>query len=606
LVIVFLLHSVFEEIEEDSLKKWKCTVCGYIYNEAKEGVTFEDLPGDWTCPQCGAPKSAFKLIEGEESIIKGKTSVAGKIVEQLAAYGVKRIYGIPGDSNLPLTEAIRKNPNLDLVLTRHEQAAAFMASAHAKLTGEIGVCMSIAGPGATNLITGIVDAATDRAPVLALLGQVPEIFLGSESLQEIAEVDIFKTLCVYAEQIGAAGQALKVVNLAIKKAYASLGPAALSLPTDILAEPLDEPIWAPEAHFFEPDLRPGDAVQKVAEAISGSKRPLLFAGWGARHCGPELLDLARHIGAPIATTSRAKGMVPESDELALGVLGSIGNRFAPRIVSQADLIIILGSGFRQRNLIPNIDAIQVDIDATRVGKTFPVKVGIVGDALRVIDMLKQITKPRQIDPEFLKSIQAAHTEYKALLDKDAHNMQKPIHPGAVIQAMKRQVARDAIICSDVGDHTYWFYKRFVCEEQQTFLCANMAGMGFGVPAAIACQLAQPEKQVITLSGDGGFGMAGMEFTTAVHNKLSITIIVFNDGKLKNIKKEQEGYGYPEYRVSFPNPNFAELANSSGGLGIRVADPEKLDDAIREALDSSQPSLVEVMVDPNIYIKAAHR
>ena len=204
------------------MKKWKCSVCGYIYDEAKEGVPFDKLPEDWTCPQCGAPKSAFNVIEGEKTITRAKTTVADKIVEQLAAYGVKRIYGIPGDSNLPLTEAIRRNPDIDLVLTRHEGAAAFMASSHAKLTGDLGVCMSIAGPGATNLITGIVDAATDRAPVLALLGQVPAVFLGSESLQEIAEVDIFKTFCVYAEMIGSPGQALNVVNLAIKKAYAAL------------------------------------------------------------------------------------------------------------------------------------------------------------------------------------------------------------------------------------------------------------------------------------------------------------------------------------------------------------------------------------------------
>ncbi|NIM91548.1 MAG: thiamine pyrophosphate-binding protein [Candidatus Aminicenantes bacterium] len=588
------------------MKKWKCTVCGYIYDESKEGIPFIELPADWTCPQCGAPKSAFVQIEGEETITGAASTVADKIVEQLAAYGVKRVYGIPGDSNLPLTESIRKNPNTELILTRHEGAAAFMASAHAKLTGEIGVCMSIAGPGATNLITGIVDAATDRAPVLALLGQVPEIFLGSESLQEIAEVDIFKSFCVYAEMIGRAGQTLKVVNLAIKKAYAAPGPVALSLPTDVLVDPLEEPIWQPESHLFKPDLFPGESIEKAARLIAESKRPLLFAGWGARHCRSELLNLARHIGAPIATTSRAKGVVPESDELVLGVLGSIGNRFAPKIVAQSDLIIILGSGFRQRNLVPEVDIIQVDIDETRVGKTFPVKLGIVGDAHHVIQMLMKTCSPKKTEPRFMEAIRAANSEYQALLEADARNKQRPIHPGAVIQALKRQVAKNALICSDVGDHTYWFYKRFVCEGQQTLLCANMAGMAFGIPAAIACQFAQPKRQVIAYTGDGGFGMAGMEFTTAVHNKLPIKVVVFNEGKLKNIKKEQEEYGYAEYRVSFPNPNFAEMAASAGGLGIRVSEPEKLDKAIRQALDSPLPALVEIMVDPNVYIKGIRR
>ncbi|MGD9344956.1 MAG: thiamine pyrophosphate-binding protein [Candidatus Aminicenantes bacterium] len=588
------------------MRKWKCSVCGYIYDERKEGVPFEDLPKDWVCPQCGAPKSAFSVIEGEETLSQVKTSVADKIVQQLVAYGVKRVFGIPGHSNLPLTDAIRRHPDIELILTRHEQAAAFMASAHAKLTGELGVCMSIAGPGATNLITGVIDASTDRAPVLAMLGQVPEVFLGSESLQEIAEVDIFKTFCVYAELIGNPGQALKVVNLAVKKAYAALGPAALSLPTDVLAEPLDEDIWPPEKHLFEPDIHPGESILKAADAISQSKRPLLFAGWGARHCGTVLLDLARHIGAPIATTSRAKGVVPESDERVLGVLGSIGNRFAPQIVAKSDLIVILGSGFRQRNLVPDIDVIQVDIDAARVGKTFPVKVGIVGDARNVAKRLRDTAEKKEIDPEFLKEIQAAKKKYLSFIQRDAQNKQKPIHPGAVIQALKRQAAKDALICSDVGDHTYWFYKRFVCESNQTLLCANMAGMGFGIPAAVASQFAQPDRQVIALTGDGGFGMAMMEFTTAVHNKLPITVIVFNDGKLKNIKKEQEEYGYPEYRVAFPNPDFSHFASSAGGLGIRVSVPERLDEAIQQALVSPLPALVEVMVDPDIYIQAVKR
>lgn len=588
------------------MRKWKCSVCGYIYDENQEGKAFADLPEDWVCPRCGAPKTAFRVIEGEETVSRAKTTVADRIVEQLAAFGVRRVFGIPGHSNLPLTDALRRHPDIELILTRHEQAAAYMASAHAKLTDEIGVCMSIAGPGATNLITGIVDASTDRAPVLALLGQVPEVFLGSESLQEIAEVDIFKTFCVYAEMIGNPGQALKVLNMAVKKAYAAPGPAALSLPTDILAEPLEEPIWRPAAHVFTGDMEPGDSVNRAAELIRKSRRPVLFAGWGARHCGPGLLDLSHHLGAPIATTSRAKGVVLESDEMVLGVLGSIGNRFAPRIVQQADLIIILGSGFRQRNLVPDIDVIQVDIDAARVGKTFPVQAGIVGDASKVIRRLRDILPKNDIDPEFHALITEAYTKYRAVLEADRQNLHSPISPGRVIQALKTHIARNAVVCTDVGDHTYWFYKRFMCEGQTTLLCANMAGMGFAVPAAIACCFARPDRQVVALTGDGGFGMAGMEFTTAVHNGLPITVIVFNDGKLKNIKKEQEESGYPEYRVDFPNPDFARFAESAGAAGFRVEDPDDLDEAIRKALASHLPSLVDIKVDPDQYIAAVHR
>ncbi len=586
--------------------KWKCSVCGYIYDEAREGVAFADLPADWTCPQCGAPKSAFARIAGAEKAKGVATTVAEKIVEQLVAYGVKRVYGIPGHSNLPLTDAMRKHPDIDLVLTRHEGAAAFMASAHAKLTGTLGVCMSIAGPGATNLITGVVDAATDRAPVLCLLGQVPEAFLGSESLQEIPEVDIFKTFTVFSEMIVRPSQALKVLNLAVKKAYATSGPAALSLPTDVLAEPLDDPIWEPEAHLFQPDVKPGDSIGRVAELIAKARRPLLFVGWGARRCGPEVLELAGRIGAAIATTSRAKGVISEADPLVLRVLGSIGNRFAPQVVSQADLIIILGSGFRQRNLVPEVDKIQVDIDAARVGKTFPVRVGVVGDVGVVVRKLLEVTEPREMDPEFREMILAARQKHDALIAEDAANLSKPVYPGAVIQALKRHVKQDAIICSDVGDHTYWFYKRFVCEGQTTLLCANMAGMGFGVPAGVACQFAEPDRQVVVITGDGGFGMAGMDFTTAVRNNLPLTVVVFNDRKLKNIGKEQDEYGFPRYGIEFANPGFAEMALTAGGLGIRVEEPGDLDGAIREALASPKPALVEVIVDAEVYIKAVRR
>ncbi|MFH1311950.1 MAG: thiamine pyrophosphate-binding protein [Candidatus Eisenbacteria bacterium] len=587
--------------------KWKCSVCGYIYDEARERVPFSDLPSDWTCPQCGAPKSAFVQIAGDEKARGVETTVADKIVEQLVAYGVDRVYGIPGNSNLPLTDALRRHPGAELVLVRHEESAAFMASAHAKLTGRLGVCMSIAGPGATNMITGIVDAATDRAPVLALLGQVPQPFLGSESLQEIPEVSIFGTFCGYAEMIVRPSQALGALNLAVKKAYAVPGPSALSLPTDVLGEPLDQPIWDPAKHLFEPHPVAGDdEIKRIVDLIGKAKRPLLFAGWGARHCGPALLDLARHIGAPIATTSRAKGVVPESDELVLGVLGSIGNRFAPAIVTQSDLIVIFGSGFRQRNLVPDVKKIQVDIDATRVGKTFAVEIGIVGDAASVIDRVRKAASPGKIDPDFMEIIRSAASKYESLLAADAADTRHPINPGSVIQALKRQVRSDAIICSDVGDHTYWFYKRFVCENQKTLLRANMAGMGFGIPAAIACQFAEPDRQVVAITGDGGFGMLGMEFTTAVHNKLPITVIAFNDGKLKNIGKEQDEYGFPQYRISFPNPNFADMATSAGGLGIRVSEAGKLDGALKSALDSPLPALVEVLVDSDLYIKAVRR
>ena len=240
-----------------------------------------------------------------------------------------------------------------------------------------------------------------------------------------------------------------------------------------------------------------------------------------------------------------------------------------------------------------------------MGKTFPVKVGIVGDAQKVVQMLREQLPARKIEPEYLDKIKEAKVKYNSILEQDRQNLNKPINPGLIIQSLRKHVPDNAIICSDVGDHTYWFYKRFVCTNQTTLLCANMAGMGFGIPAAIASQFAEPKKMVVAVTGDGGFGMAGMEFTTAVQNRLPIKIVVFNDGKLKNIMKEQEEYGFPEYKVSFPNPDFSQLANSAGGFGIRVTEPEFLDEAFKKAFASPLPAIIDVKIDPDRYIQAVH-
>jgi len=233
------------------MAKWKCTVCNYIYDEEKEGKRFKDLSPGWVCPVCGAPKSAFVRI-GKETPEKAGSipTVAEKIIEQLSAMGVRYIYGIPGDSNLPLVEALSIQNEIKFVLTRHEETAAFMASAHAKLTDEIGVCLSIAGPGATNLITGLMDAATDGVPVLALTGQVPQVFLGSESLQEIDQIELFEPFTVFNETVAKPAQAISLTVLAAKNAYLKRGVALLSLPTDVLAEELEDETWKPEDKAF--------------------------------------------------------------------------------------------------------------------------------------------------------------------------------------------------------------------------------------------------------------------------------------------------------------------------------------------------------------------
>ncbi len=580
--------------------KWKCTVCSYIYDEEKEGIRFRDLSPSWVCPVCGAPKSAFnrigRRIEEEKAV--AVPTVADKIIEQLSAIGVKYVYGIPGDSNLPFVEALSKQNKIKFVLTRHEETAAFMASAHAKLTGEIGVCLSIAGPGATNLVTGLMDAATDGAPVLALTGQVPQVFLGSESLQEIDQIELFEPFTVFTETIAMPGQAINLTMLAVKNAYLKRGVALLSLPTDVLSEELEDEIWRPEEHLFKQIVTPTDVyIEEAAELIDKSSRPIILGGWGIRDCGKEVIELAERISAPIATTSRAKGVIPETHDLAVGVLGSIGTRFAAKAMTKADLVIVVGSGFRQRNLVPNLPIVQIDIDGVKLGKSFPIKVGLIGDAKSALEKLIKKVSAKKQDKQYFDEIRKIKDAHLKEIREDSENMSVPIHPGYVIQAIKRHAEKNAVICVDVGDHTYWFHKKYICDGEETLMSANMASMAFGLPASLAAQIDFPNRQIICVTGDGGFGMLMADFTTAVYNRLPVKIVLFNDGKLKNIEKEQMMYGFKEFGTEFVNPNFAEFAKSCGGEGYRVEKPEELDNALKKALEPGKPAIVDVVVDP---------
>ena len=582
------------------MARYRCTVCNWVYDEESEGTPFADLSNDWSCPVCGAPKSAFVpegLAKTDDSV---ETTVADAIVEQLVSLGVTTICGIPGDSNLPLVDAIRREGRIRFVLTRHEETAAFMASAHGKMTDEVGVCMSIAGPGATNLVTGLMDASADRSPVLALVGQVPEVYLGSEAFQEIDQLELFHPFTAFAETIARTAQAVPLTMSAAKHAYRTPGVSVLSTPTDVLMERSATDTLDPgrRLHRGAPQP-PDDEIARAVELVNASDRVAILAGWGTRHHGALLTELSEKLKAPIATTSRAKGAILETERRSVGVLGSIGGKRAGRAFQGADLVLVIGTGFRHARLIPaGTKIIQVDRDATRIGRTFDVEVGVHGDAGAALAGLVAGAAPKAIeDAEWWGKIDADRGAFLGELAVAGEDQSVPINPGSVIQALQRNVSSDAVITVDVGDHSYWFFRDFICSGQRTYLSANIASMGFGLPAALSAQLDFPDRQVVCLTGDGGFGMLMADFTTAVREKLPINVVVMNDGRLKNIKKEQARDGFPEFGISFPNPDFAGFAESCGGLGYRVESPGELDAAMTEAFGSDRPAIIDVVVDP---------
>ncbi|TFH44486.1 MAG: thiamine pyrophosphate-binding protein, partial [ANME-2 cluster archaeon] len=364
------------------------------------------------------------------------------------------------------------------------------------------------------------------------------------------------------------------------------------------AEKLDEPIYIQDRRVFNNEVAADDTeIEKAAKLINETKKVSILAGWGSRHAGKLLIELTEKMRSPIATTSRSKGVIDETHKYSLGVLGSIGSKHAAYAIKQCELLLLIGTGFRQANLIPpGIKIIQIDMNSTRIGKTANVDVGLVGDATLTLKKLVPLIHEKEEDSEFEENLAKIKQEHLEELELDAQDLSIAINPGYVIQALKRNISNDAIICVDVGDHTYWFFKKFICQGQRTFMSANIASMGFGLPAALSAKLDFPDKQVVCVTGDGGFGMLMADFTTAVREDLAITVIVFNDGKLKNIKKEQNMEHYPEFGVSFPNPDFAGFATSCGGEGYTIEDPGELDDVLKKALVSDKPSLIQIMVD----------
>ena len=579
--------------------RMRCTVCNWIYDESVEEVLFAELPNSYTCPVCGAPKSAF--VPTGQAELEGGPTVAEALVGHLVSIGVTRVYGIPGDSNLPFIEAVRQHPGIELVMTRHEQTAAFMASAHAKLTGELGVCVSIAGPGATNLMTGLMDAASDRAPVLALVGQVAGIYLGSEGFQEIDQIEMFRSFAAFAETLSIPSQLPRLFGMAVKSATKQGGVAVLSMPTDTLGDRAAEEAWDPARRLFNPKVIPSEvALDEAARRINEAEAPAIFAGWGCRGASDVLERFVDHLGAPVATTSRAKGVLPETGPPVLGVMGSIGNPFTPGVLASSDLLIVLGTGFRQRNLLAEVPILQVDHDPVRLGRNFDVAYGLVGDVEVTLEALLPRLERREMSPEMKKRMEEARASWARELD-EAIKDEGDVHPARVVRGLQKVVDPDAVMSVDVGDHTYWLYRYFQTQRQLTLMSASMASMAFSLPAALAGALAMPEREVVCVTGDGGFSMLMADFTTAVRENLNVKVIVFNDGCLKNIKKEQKRDGYPFYGVDFVNPDFAQFAESAGALGLSIETNDEIDAVLEEAFAHKGPVLVDIAVDPDVML-----
>jgi thiamine pyrophosphate-dependent acetolactate synthase large subunit-like protein len=540
------------------------------------------------------------------------STVGELILEQLALWGVWKVFEAPGPGVPGLTDAMRRQRHVGYVETRQAFAAALMASAHAKLTDRLSVCLAATGPEVANLAAGLLDARTDHAPVLAIEGvapldgeeRAPSPLAGSPMLDPAAFGD---GLVIQSSD------ALDALLRASKAALERPGVARLSLLTDLWSELLAgcRPI-GPAGHLVaERGAAPLQRTNEAATLLTRAERPVLLAGWGARRARGTLARCAETFDAPVATTCRAKGLLPDSHPLALGVAGRFGSPAANAALRDADLLLVVGCSLADastdcsRLIAPGTQIVQIDVKPGAMGGRHAVDVPLVGDAFLTLDQLIQQAVPIQ-RPEYRKRLAQQKLDWQVWLAEVGASDATPIKPQRVIRELSQVCTADAIICLDAGASARFYCQQFQSRNQLTLGSAQLSVLGFSLPAANAASFARPNQQAVALCGDDGFSAVMGEFLTARQYERPITVVVLANAEAASHLDEQLAAG--AWSVG-PGPglarcDYAAFATACGGLGIRVRKPEELRPALERALAVAVPALVQVDVDPAALVDPA--
>jgi len=568
-------------------------------------------------PITGAPPegygdcaTAYETEEREDGlyvrlpIAEPVPSVMDQMVDVMTDWGVDTVFGMVGHSNLGLADALRRaeeDGRLRYFGIRHEGAGAFAASAFGKLTGRPAACFSIAGPGATNLLTGLWDAKVDRAPILALTGQVATQVLGPGVFQELPLSEAFAAVAEWSQTVLSPDNATELMALAIKHATVERDVAHLIFPDEVQNLPgRSDPPPRPMTGRIAPAgiAPPADQLARAVELLRGARRPVIVAGDGARRHRRELIALAEQIDAPVITTFKAKGLIADDHPLGCGVLGRSGTPIGSAVMGRSDCLLVLGASFSDHTGISaKKPTIQVDFDRMMLGKVHPVDVPLWGEIGRTIALLTDAL-PAAERPEQHEDIASRKLLWRAEKDRRAEMRDEAgrMHPARVFAVLSPLVPVDAVIPVDVGNNTYSFGHYFECSGSQDVLMSGYLGsIGFALPAALGAWAAtRGSRRVVSISGDGGLGQYLADFTTAVKYGMAITHVVLDNSELGKISREQIGALRPVWQTGLVNPDFAAFAEDCGGAGFRVDDPADLRPALQEALAvDDRPSLVSI-------------
>jgi pyruvate dehydrogenase (quinone) len=529
-------------------------------------------------------------------------TVADQFAETLAAAGVERIFGIVGDSLNGLTDAIRRQGKIQWLHVRHEEVAAFAAGAEAHLTGDLAVCAGSCGPGNLHLINGLFDCHRSRVPVLAIAAHIPSAEIGSGYFQETHPENLFKECSHYCELVSHANQMPRVVEVAIREALGKRGVSVVVIPGDVALQPASEAPAPKPAGLLPPApvVTParGD-LERLAALLNGGERVTLLCGSGCVGAHKELLALGERLQAPMVHSLRGKEHVEGNNPYDVGMTGLIGFSSGYYAMLDCDVLLMLGTDFPYRQFYPHgsgVKIAQIDLRAGQIGRRAPVDLGVVGDVKTTLEALLPLLKQNR-EEGHLAQARRHYAKARAELDKLAVPTGRgPIHPQQIAKALSDHATNDAVFTCDVGLPTLWAARYVAMNGKRRLIGSFWHGsMANAMAQAIGAQAPDPSRQVISLSGDGGFSMLMGDLLSLKQLDLPVKVVVFNNGTLGFVELEQKATGFLDFGTGFENPNFAKMAEAAGIKGIRLENPADVETGIAEALAHNGPVVVDAVL-----------
>ncbi|MER7958028.1 pyruvate dehydrogenase [Streptomyces sp. NPDC096030] len=532
-----------------------------------------------------------------------KQNVAEQFVDILVRAGVRRLYGVVGDSLNPVVDAIRRTPDIDWIQVRHEETAAFAAGAEAQITGRLAACAGSCGPGNLHLINGLYDAHRSMAPVLALASHIPSSEIGLGYFQETHPDRLFSECSHYSELISNPRQMPRLLQTAIQHAIGQGGVSVVSLPGDIASEPAPDKTWETALVTSRPTVRPSDAeITALARMIDEAERVTLFCGSGTAGAHAEVMQFAERVKAPVGHALRGKEWIQYDNPFDVGMSGLLGYGAAYEATHECDLLILLGTDFPYNAFLPDdVRIVQVDVRPERLGRRSKLDLAVWGDVRETLSCLTPRVRAKS-DRRFLDKMLKRHADaLEGVVRAYTRKVEKhvPIHPEYVASVLDELADDDAVFTVDTGMCNVWA-ARYISPNGRRRIIGSFShgSMANALPQAIGAQFTDRGRQVISMSGDGGFSMLMGDFLTLVQYDLPVKIVLFDNSSLSMVELEMLVAGLPSYGTTNHNPDFAAVARAAGAYGVRVEKPKHLAGALKDAFRHKGPALVDIVTDPN--------